>query len=97
MEKSSRGCMKTYVAEGVLCNWSCGMIVVKAENKDDAVRLVMETVRKESGEYTASTLYENCFEEECLKYKEQKDNEGCLKCKLRELGDNEVVYMEGGD
>ena len=87
--------MKTFIAENVLCDWNCGMIVVKAENKNEAVKLVMEELKKELGEYRASILYEDCYEDEYSEYRKNKDNEGCLKCKLRELQDNEVIYMEG--
>lgn len=87
--------METFVATEVLWNWGAGMIVVKAEDKDEAVKLVMEELKKELGEYRASILYEDCYEDEYSEYRDNKDNEGCLKCKLRELQDNEVIYMEG--
>lgn len=61
--------MKTFVAEDVLCDYTCGLIVVKAKNKKEAVKLIY-----------------------------QKDSfliEDIVK-KLRELKENEVVFVYGG-
>ena len=66
--------MKTFVAENVLgniINWSSGMVVVKAENYDEAVKLI---ISKESN----------------FGKKETKE----IISNLRELKDNEVVYVQ---
>ncbi|MHB8281269.1 MAG: hypothetical protein ACYDDE_00525 [bacterium] len=64
--------MKTFVAENVLCDETCGLIVIKAENKESALRLLEN--------HEEFWLFEN-------------EN---IKKELRELKDNEVVYVAGG-
>ena len=78
--------MKTYVAEEVLTSWTDGLIVVKAENKQKA----MEMIKKEFSNFFIN-FFDDCgYEEDCK-------NERCLKHRLRELKDNELVYVHGGD
>ena len=36
--------MKTFVAEGVLCDYTCGMIVVKAASKEEAINLIQKEI-----------------------------------------------------
>lgn len=77
--------MKTYVAEEVLTSWTDGLIVVKAENKKKAMEIIKD-------EFTdLIDFFDDCgYEEDCK-------NEHCLKHRLRELKDNELVYVYGGD
>lgn len=76
--------MKTYVAEEVLTSWTDGLIVVKAENKQKAMEIIKNELE-----------YEDFFDD--CGYKEDCKNEHCLKHRLRELKDNEIVYVHGGD
>lgn len=73
--------MKTYVAEGVLTDYTSGMIVVKAKNKKVAIELVMNA--------TPHDFIMDCGRDACY-------DEDCLTHKLRELKDNEVAYVYGG-
>lgn len=73
---------KTFVAEGVLIDWSSGMIAVKAVDKNKAIELVMKTIPYNS-------FIVDCGMESC-------DDENCLTHRLRELKDDEVVYVHGG-
>ena len=76
--------MKTYVAEEVLTSWTDGLIVVKAENKQKA----MEMIKKEFLHFI--DFFDNCgYEEDCKSSR-------CLKHRLRELKDNELVYVYRG-
>ena len=36
--------MNTYYVEDVLCDYTCGMIVVKTENKEKALELINEAI-----------------------------------------------------
>ena len=76
--------MKTYVAEEVLTSWTDGLIVVRAENKQKAMEIIKNELK-----------YENFFDD--CGYEEDCKNERCLKHRLRELRDNELVYVHGGD
>lgn len=73
--------MKTFVAEDVLTDYTPGLIVVKAKNKKEAIELVLKEV---------------CFDPICDEDGIDYDNKLCLSNKLRELKDNEVVYVVGG-
>lgn len=76
--------MKTYVAEDVLTSWTSGLIVVKAENIDEAIKLILK---------------EFDYDDLCCGESGEDDNKNkeCLKKKMRELKDNELVYIYGGD
>ena len=76
--------MKTYVAEEVLTSWTDGLIVVKAENKQKAMEIIKNELK-----------YEDFFDE--CGYEEDCKSERYLKHRLRELKDNELVYVHGGD
>ena len=84
--------MKTYIMENVLWNYTPGIIVVKAKNREKAMRLIRKAIPTENfvgvkgvrrsekrGTYIYPCSRLNCFEHE-----------------LRELGDNEVAYEYGG-
>jgi len=82
--------MKTFVVEYVLWDYTPGLIVVKAKDKEEAIKLIMK-------ELNYHDFYEDCIsDKECGEYFSDNDSKGCLKCKLRELKDNEVVYVYGG-
>lgn len=71
--------MKTYVVENILCDYTCGLIVVKAKNKEDAIEMII------------NEIHDPVF------YCEHEiDNRKCLREKIRELNDNEIVYVKGG-
>ena len=71
--------MKTFVVEDVLRDYTSGLIVVKAKNKKEALKLI--------------------YENEHLSFYDLSDDcsrDDCLANKIRELKDNEVVYVHGG-
>ena len=70
--------MKTFVVEDVLTDYTSGLIVVKAKNKKEALKLIA----------TDQQLSYHDFTDDC--------GAGCLADKIRELKDNEVVYVYGG-
>ena len=76
--------MKTFVMEDVLTAYTSGLVVVKAKNKEKA----MEMIKKEFLPFI--DFFDNCgYEEDCKSSR-------CLKHRLRELKDNELVYVYGG-
>ena len=68
--------MKTFVVEDVLRDYTSGLIVVKAKNKKEALKLIDQQIPYHD------------FTDDC--------GAGCLADKIRELKDNEVVYVYGG-
>ena len=78
--------MKTYVVEETLCDYTCGAIVVKAENVDEAIKLIL----KEFNDYN---LYNDGYNDPPNINKNKK----YLKSKIRELKDNEVLCIWGGE
>ena len=71
--------MKTFVVEDILRDYTPGLIVVKAKNKKEALKLIA----------TDQQLSCHDFTDDC-------SSAGCLADKIRELKDNEVVYVHGG-
>ena len=71
--------MKTFVVEDVLRDYTSGLIVVKAKNKEEALKLI-----KADQELSFHDFTDDCFHVDCL------------ADKIRELNDNEVVYVYGG-
>ena len=71
--------MKTFVVEDVLRDYTSGLIVVKAKNKKEALKLIA----------TDQQLLFHDFTDDC-------GSADCLADKIRELKDNEVVYVYGG-
>ena len=69
--------MKTFVVEDVLRDYTPGLIVVKARNKEEALKLINK-------ELSFHDFTDDCFHVDCL------------ADKIRELKDNEVVYVYGG-
>ena len=69
--------MKTFVVEDVLRDYTPGLIVVKAKNKKEALKLINEKL-------SFHDFTNDCFHADCL------------EDKIRELKDNEVVYVHGG-
>lgn len=61
--------MKTFVAEGVLTDYTSGMVVVKASNLKKAIDIV-----RKNFDYSADEICES----------------------LREMENNELVYVYGG-
>ena len=76
-DKGGTETMKTFVIEDVLRDYTPGLIVVKAKNKKEALKLI----NKELSFHDFS--YDCC-------------HDACLADKIRELKDNEVVYVYGG-
>lgn len=62
--------MKTFVVEKVLCDYTCGLIVVKAKNIEHAKDLLRE--------------------------KFDNDTYGDVTRDIRELQNDEIVYVYGG-
>ena len=82
--------MKTFVVEDVLRDYTPGLIVVKAEDKEEAIKIIMK-------EFSSHDFVDDCFGyKNCSEYALNENNEGCIRCKLRELKDNELVYVYGG-
>jgi hypothetical protein len=71
--------MKTFVVEDVLRDYTPGLIVVKAKNKKEALKLITNDQQ----------LSHHDFIDDC-------GSADCLTDKIRELKDNEVVYVYGG-
>ena len=44
--------MKVFVLEGVLCDYTCGCIVVAAENKEQAIEIITERNPEVSADVT---------------------------------------------
>ena len=61
--------MKTYVAQNVLCDYTCGMVVVKADSLEDAIKL-LKNAKDENG-------YERDVSKTASELRELKNNE-CL-------------------
>jgi hypothetical protein len=73
--------MKTFVVEDVLRDYTPGLIVVKAKNKKEALKLIASDQQLSYHDFT-----DDCGSSDSL----------CLADKIRELKDNEVVYVYGG-
>ena len=69
--------MKTFVVEDVLRDYTPGLIVVKAKNKKEALKLINKELSFHDFAYDCGGA-------------------DCLADKIRELNDNEVVYVYGG-
>ena len=39
--------MKVFVLFGVLCDWTCGCIIVSAKNKEEAIKIILEKTEGE--------------------------------------------------
>ena len=50
--------MKTYIAEGVLCDWSCGLVVISARGKKHAKKIIDKEFSEESAEEIKAVLVE---------------------------------------
>ena len=74
--------MKTFVAEDVLENYGSGLIVVKAKNGKKAIEIIKNELN----------MYE--FIDDCGK-SDNCYNQHCLRHRLRELKNNEILYIEG--
>ncbi len=61
--------MKTFVVENILCDYSCGLIVVKAKDVESAKNLLRDK-------------FNDTYED--------------ITNGIRELKDNEIVYVYGG-
>lgn len=83
MEEQKVNEKKMFVAEDVLKNYSYGLIALLADNKEEAIRLIM----KELHNYG---FIVNCGTNYCL-------NEFCLEHRVREVKDGEIIMIEGGD
>lgn len=82
--------MKTFVAEDVLRDYTPGLIVVKAKNKEEAIKIIMK-------ELSTYDFVDDCYgDKTCRENALNEGNVGCLRCKLRELKDNELAYVYGG-
>ena len=77
--------MRTFVAEKVLENWGTGLIVVKTQSRKRAVEMIKNQFPNHG------------FILNCGHIKEDCDSEYCLKHRLRELKDNELLYVWGSD
>lgn len=76
--------MITFVATGVLRDYETGMIVLKAPNREKAIEMIKH-------EFPSHGFILDCGD------KEDCDSEYCLKYRLRELKDNELLYVWGSD
>ena len=65
-------CMKTFVAEDIMRDYTTGLLVVKANSFEDAVRLIKE-----------SKDIDSCYHGEIIG-------------ELKELEDNQIKYVHGG-
>ena len=75
-------CYKTFIAEGVLTDYSSGMIVVQTTDKKKAIELILKQL-PDSG------LISDCGMENC-------NNDDCLEHRVRELKIDEVIVVYGG-
>ena len=74
--------MRTYVIEHVLTDYTDGLIVIKAKNKSEAVRMILD----EFPHYCFAADGNN-WEESNFEY---------LQKNIRELKNNEIVHVYGG-
>ena len=75
--------MKTFVADNVFTSFADGIIVVKAPSKGKAIEMI-------KNKFNGYGFYEDCnSEKDC-------SDEMCLKHRVREMNDNELVYVYGG-
>lgn len=73
--------MKTYVVEDAFCDYTCGMIVVKAKSKEEAINLIINNKYLQLNANNEADLI----------------NIKIIKKNIRELKDDEVVvYVKGG-
>ena len=76
--------MKTFVATGVLQIYTSGMIVVKAQSRKKAIEIIKK-------EFSYRDFIDDCGETEDCR------SEYCLKHRVRELRDNEILSVWGSD
>ena len=72
--------------ENVLRDYTSGLIVVKAKDKEEAIKIIMKEFP------TYDFVYDSFYDKNC----NCEDNVSYVRCKLRELKDNELVYVYGG-
>ena len=76
--------MKTFVATGVLQSYTSGMIVVKAQSRKKAIEIIKE-------EFDNHGFIVDCGNDQNC------SSEYCLRHRLRELENNEILYVWGSD
>jgi hypothetical protein len=76
--------MKTFVAENPLPSYSYSIIVVKTTSRRKAI----EIIKKEFPDH--GFYYRNCKITRCV-------SEYCLKHRLREMKDDEILYVWESD
>jgi hypothetical protein len=75
--------MKTFVAENVLQSYRDGMIVVKTTSRKRAIEIIRN-------QFPYHGFYSDCGNTQC-------SSEYCLKHRLREMEDDEIVFIWGSD
>lgn len=75
--------MKTFVAENVLQSYRDGMIVVKTTSRKRAIEIIKE-------QFHSHDFIIDCGNTQCV-------SEYCLKHRLREMEDDEIVFIWGSD
>lgn len=50
--------MKTYIAEGVLCDWSCGLVAVSARGMNHAKKIIDKEFSEENAQEIKDALVE---------------------------------------
>ena len=75
--------MKTFVAENVLQNYGDGMIVVKTTSRKKAIEIIKD-------QFHSHDFIIDCGNTQCV-------SEYCLKHRLREMEDDEIVFIWGSD
>ena len=76
--------MKTFIAENVLEGYSSGLIVVKAQSRKKAIEIIKK-------EFDGHDFIDDCRDTEDCR------SEYCLKHRVRELRDNEILSVWGSD
>ena len=96
--------METFILE-YLRNYWWTIMIIKAEDKEEAVKLLTEKfVEEEYDEYNGylsikpycnENIIPNC--EECEEYFKAGDIENFIRCEIRELKDHEIIVIGEGD
>ncbi len=93
--------METFILEYLDSGWWT-IMVTKAENKEEAVKLLTKKFVEE--EYNGTNeidsfcnekINPNC--EECDEYLEKWDIENFIRCEIRELKEHEIIVIGEGE
>ena len=78
--------MKTFYVENVLCDYTCGIIIVSAEDKAQAIEMILNKTNQGFDDNKAGYIF--------TEY--DKDEIATVKNCIQELLPNQIVAVSGG-